>query len=77
MGKYEYQDGERRWYKRIDIRYDQQGEYQEGYYTTYHWYIDTETYEYIGLNPPCKYHLTRGRKYFPTIAEAKRYIDNF
>ena len=72
-----YKDGERRTHKRIDIRYDSKGEAQPGYFKYYHWYIDTISVVQIGLNPPGKTRTERGRRYFETIADAKRYIDEF
>lgn len=77
MARREYKDGERRCHKRVDIIYDAEGLYQLGFYTTYHWYIDTTTIVEIGLNPPYKQKTTKGRKYFATIADAKQFIDEF
>ena len=61
-----YEIGERRVYRRIDIRYDGVG-----------WYIDMYILETIGRNPPGKKRWSTRRIMFNTIAEAKRYIDHF
>ena len=77
MAKYVYKDGERRTYRRIDIKFDLQGQYDYAYNRVCHWYIDKYIVESIGLNPPGKTRETRTREYFETIADAKRYIDEF
>lgn len=64
MAKYEYVNGERRKYRHIDIWYDA----SPGRW--YHWYV--RTWETIASGVSVE-----RRTYFPTIKEAKRYIDEF
>ena len=72
-----YENGERRVYKRIDIMYDADGRYVYGCFEACHWYIELTTLFLIGNNPPGKRKTRVTREYFRTIAEAKRYIDDF
>lgn len=77
MAKYEYKDGERRTHKRIDIVYDLQGWYDIAFNRTCHWYIEMRVTKTIGRNPPGKTKTSTRRVYFPTITDAKDYIDEF
>lgn len=77
MAKYEYKDGEHRIHKRIDIVYDLKGWYDMAFNHRCHWYIENRISETIGRNPPGKNRVSTRRIYFQTIAEAKRYIDEF
>jgi len=77
MAKYEYKDGERRTYRKIDIKYDGVGLHDLAFNVTKHWYVDKTVVETIGLNPPGRSREQRTRVYFETIAEAKQYIDEF
>ena len=72
-----YKDGERRTHRRIDIRFDLQGQYDMAFNRICHWYIDKYIVETIGLNPPGKTRERRERVYFETITDAKAYIDDF
>lgn len=78
MAKREYKDGERRYYHGIDIRYSERGEYQCGYQVRFHWYLRMNIITSIGEDSRG----TRVREewkqmFFPTLAEAKRFIDEF
>ena len=77
MAKYEYTDGERRTHRRIDIVCDLKGSYDIAFNRTCHWYIEMRVTETIGRNPPGKTRMFTRRVYFPTIADAKAYIDGF
>ena len=70
MAKYEYRQGERRYYRGIPIWYD--------LYNEMHWFIETCTTLY-GCGPTKNPVSTcRIRKmYFKTLAEAKDYINDF
>ena len=75
MAKYEYANGERRKYHGVLIWYDSNGGYNPGYFEPCHWYVRlcTTLADGPGFNAKSK---TR-KEYFKTLAEAKRYIDNF
>jgi hypothetical protein len=77
MAKYEYEDGERRTHKRIDITFDLKGWHDQVFNRTCHWFVDKYVSETIGHHPPGKSKGRWVRVYFSTISEAKRYIDDF
>ena len=77
MAKREYKDGENRKYKCSRIWYDEKGEWQAGYWVTYHWYVVLK-HTLQDVDGGFRYTKSREtRVYFQTIAEAKRYIDEF
>lgn len=78
MAKYEYRQGERRYYRGIPIWYDLKGDFQVGYNEIYHWFIETCT-TLCGCGPTKNpVNTCRIRKmYFKTLAEAKDYINDF
>ena len=80
MAKYEYVNGERRHYRGVAIWYDLEGAYEIGYYDKRHWYVRTctslqDTGDCKSGNSPRKSKVRR--HYFSTLADAKRFIDEF
>ena len=74
MSKYQYWNGERRYYRGIPIWYDLAGQ-EPG---PCHWYIETCTT--ISGCGPTKNPVSTCRiakVYFQTLSAAKRYIDDF
>ena len=59
-------------YHQVNIWYDEVGEFNPGYFETWHWYVE-ECHTLHGFCTKSKL----VRHYFPTIASAKRYIDAF
>ena len=57
-------------YKGVTIHYDENGEYNIAFYKLYYWYINITNLLENGSKKT-------NRKYFPTIADAKRFIDGY
>lgn len=70
MARYEYTDGERRYYKGVIIFYDKKGVIGHR-----HWYIRLTTNLQDALGGH-KFRPQISRKYFDTLTEAKGWIDN-
>jgi hypothetical protein len=78
MAKYEYTDGECRYYRGVPICYDLKGDFQAGYNEIYHWYIETCTSingSWYAKKPVTHYQMHK--LYFKTLTAAKKYIDDF
>lgn len=69
VGKYIHVEGDFRTYRGVRIIFSETGQVQPGSFKAYHWYIEESVS--IGFNIS---HVTR--RYFETIADAKRFINN-